>query len=133
MGYAFGKHEGIEWGVVMFATRLTKPHLVNCDDTPRVGFGPFARLAMIGTEHSYMTLGIEGGGQLQVNRSALTGAVGATFRGGEDKGFGMHLEALDELALLTASAKAELFLDDYAVLGGVRILPTYGFSFCVDY
>jgi hypothetical protein len=130
-GYAFGERTGVEWGFEMFATRFTKPHY-NCDSSPRAGFGPFAQLAVVGTRHPRITLGLEAGGQFKANLTALTGKAGGTFRGGEQPGFGLHLAAQSELAFAAVTGKTELFLDDYAVLGGLRMAPTYGFSTCIS-
>jgi len=132
VGYAMGARPGVEWGFELFATRLTRPHLTNCDDGSRAGFGPLAQLAVVGTRHPRITLALQGGGQLASNGAALTGAIGGTFRGGEDPGFGIHLAAMPEFNFFSVAGQTELLLDDYAVVGGLRMLPTYGYSFaCV--
>src|SRR5260370_41425437 len=109
---------------------LRHAHLatMSCSNELRSGVGTVFRFGMIGVRDQRITLALHGGRELKRIGPALTGELGGTYRFGDEAGFGLHLGLMPEYANFNASARAELFLDEYAAVGGMRYLPTYGES-----
>jgi hypothetical protein len=126
VGYAFGAREGVVWGFDIFGTRISQQE--SCSNEPRSGVGTVFRFGMIGVRDPRITLALHGGREFERIGPALTGEIGGTYRFADEGGFGLHLGLMPEYAIFNASARAELFLDEYAAVGGVRYLPTYGES-----
>jgi hypothetical protein len=124
VGFAFGAHEGIQWGLEAFAMRRFSYE--RCSDRPRSAAGPLLQLAWMGARNARVTVALQAGREFQQGTSAVTGELGATYRVGADAGYGLHLGVTPELWLLNTSLRGELFLDDYSAASGIRFLPTYG-------
>jgi hypothetical protein len=133
VGYAFGQHQGFEWGFEGFATMVTQGGGV-CSNQERWGIGPLAQLSLIGLSNTRLTLAALGGKQLsRKSLTSLTGEFGMTYRFGDDPGPGIHLGLSPSFFIVNAYGRAEILLDDYSFGGGLRILPPFGVSnsFCV--
>jgi hypothetical protein len=128
VGYAFGAKPGVEWGFEAFATYLYGG--VGCSDAQRYGLGPLVQVAVIGTDDPRITLAVQGGGEVarppQGLNTAFSGELGATYRFGDTPGFGIHTGLALEVFLVNAALRRQWLLDENAITGGVRILPTYG-------
>ena len=123
-GYRFGERSGFEWGLEAFATyRLSG---LGCTTDERTGVGPLAQLGFLGFEEPRLTLGMQGGGELERMALALTAEVGLTYRFGDRPGFGVHMGVLPEFTIVNAGVTYEWLLAQGWVGGGLRIYPTYG-------
>jgi hypothetical protein len=133
VGYAFGAHQGFEWGFEGFATKITEGGST-CSSQERAGFGPLAQFSLIGLGDPRLTLAALGGKELnRKSLTSLTGEFGMTYRWGNDPGPGVHLGLLPSFFIVNAYGRAEILLDDYSFGGGLRILPPFGLttSVCV--
>ena len=123
-GYRFGERSGFEWGFEAFAThRFTGG---GCSSEERIGFGPLAQLGFLGIEEPRLTLGMQGGGELERAALALTAQVGLSYRFGTEPGFGVHTGVLPEFSLVNVGVSYEWLLAQGWVGGGARYFPTYG-------
>jgi hypothetical protein len=132
-GYRFGvgstdgaasPDSGFEWGFEAFTTYLLRGE--GCSSERRTGLGPLVQVGLLGTEQPRFTVALQGGGELNRATFALTGALGLSYRGGGDAGFGVHTSVLPESFFVNAGLHYEWFLEQGWLGGGMRLLPTYG-------
>lgn len=126
VGIAFGRHDGVEWGFEAF--ELTHFHRPLCTDRRRSGVGPLVQFAMIGIRVPRITIAMQAGQEIHDNDSSVTGELGATYRWGSESGYGLHLGLTPEYAPFNASLRAQMFLDDYSGVVGLRLPPTFGYA-----
>jgi hypothetical protein len=124
-GYRFGSRAGFEWGVELLATRILTDNQL-CGAPPRWGVGPMFQFAMAGLRDPHFTLAAHAGKEIDRAAWALTGELGATYRSGSEPGVGIHVGMTPELVYFNLAARAQLFLNDYAISAGARSFPTYG-------
>jgi hypothetical protein len=124
VGYTFGPGEGLELGVEGYGTH--RFNLEACSSDRRSGVGGSVQLGLVDFHDVRVTLAGHAGGELVRGAAAFSGELGATYRFGEHRGFGIHTGVLGETVLLYTAFRYQWLLNDAAIGGGVRFPGTYG-------
>ena len=125
VGYTFGSGEGFTLGAEGFGTY--RFDLQSCSSDPRSGVGGSLQLALIGFRDVRTTIAGHAGGEVLRSALALSGELGASYRFGDHRGFGIHTGLLAESVLVYGAFRQNWLMNDLTVGGGARFPGTYGF------
>jgi hypothetical protein len=130
VGYSFGQREGISWGFEIFG--MSHFEKQSCSNQALSGVGPLLQFEAVGLHDPRLTFALHAGREIRHREAWVTGELGPTYRWGSDPGFGLHMGAVAGYDSLLVAMRAQLFLDDYAAVAGVRFPGPFGsFSECI--